>query len=221
MVVAALLGVMAGSCMTTPPPPLGAPPADSVVHVHVDRAGRTLSVLRHGSVVSQQPIGIGRGGLAVKERMGDYVTPTGTFVVDLILHDAGSHDAVSPDVVERFADDAEFAELLADDAGLRQLWRNMKGIDFDGDGLADAAYGSAYIGLAATGGEVTGPKMSRYADTARWFSIALHGTPDPSTLGAAASGGCVHLGADLLTDLIEGGQIGLGSLVTIADGPPP
>ena len=41
-----------------------------------------------------------------------------------------------------------FVELLAD---LPALFANMNGIDFDGNGAPDVAYGSAYIGLTYDG----------------------------------------------------------------------
>ena len=64
-------------------------------------------------------------------------------------------------------------------------------------------------------------KARRYRDgTPYWFSIALHGTPDPANLGAANSGGCVHLSPTMLSHLIDGDLVTLGSVVVIADGPP-
>jgi hypothetical protein len=92
-------------------------------------------------------------------------------------------------------------------------------LDFDGDGVPDRAYGDGYIGLRSSEA-VTGPKMRRYRGTPYWYAIALHGTPDPSSLGEARSGGCVHLPASLLEQLVTGDHIQLGTQVIIADGPP-
>lgn len=180
--------------------------ADSpAYHLYVDRAQRQLYVLNpEGTVMWQAPCGIGRGGRRVKKSMADEVTPTGEFVVDIIL----DH---TPELNQ---------SLRATPVGLAQLFRNMDGIDFNGDGRPDHAFGSAYIGLDSKTA-ITGPKLKPYRDgTLYWFSIALHGTPDPANIGKANSGGCVHLGADSLAHLIEGGIVRIGTRVTIADVPP-
>lgn len=187
--------------------------------VHIDRAGRTLYLLapHSGEIVHQEAIGVGRGGLGEKQAMGDLITPTGRFTVDLVVTDRATHDAVSAAATERFREDAEYAGLLAD---LPTLYANMSRIDFDGDGAPDRAYGAGYIGLTSSEA-VTGPKMRRYRDgTAYWYSIALHGTSDASALGEARSGGCVHLSEALLFRLVEEEVLTLGSPVTISDGPP-
>lgn len=202
-----------------PPPAPEAPAAPTLTppRVHVDRAARTVTVVDRQGHVTVEPIGIGSGGLAEKRSMADRVTPTGTFTVDLVLHAAGTHDAVAPEAVARFAGDPELAALLTPD-GLPRLFRNMSGLDFDGDGAA-GEYGPAYIGLHAAD-VVTGPKLDRWRGVPRWFSIALHGTPDPTDLGGATSGGCVHLSDPLLARLIEEELLVVGSTVTITDGPP-
>ena len=96
----------------------------------------------------------------------------------------------------------------------------MSSLDFDGDGAPDQAYGTGYIGLTSSEA-VTGPKMRRYRGTPYWYSIALHGTPDPTSLGEARSGGCVHLPAALLQRLVTEERVQLGTEVVIADRPPP
>ena len=176
------------------------------LQVHVDRAGRTLFLHRGAEVERSAPVGIGRGGLLDKSSMSDLVTPTGIFTVDLVLHEGGELNAV--------AEPERLGELSLD-----QLWRNMSGIDFDGDGQPDRAYGGVYVGL---NGEGTGPKMRQHSrsGTAYWYSIALHATPLPENLGAANSGGCVHVDEQLLLSLVEDGTLGLGSTVVIADGGP-
>ncbi|MCB9674773.1 MAG: L,D-transpeptidase [Alphaproteobacteria bacterium] len=197
-----------------PEAPTGDRPAGTEpLSVHVHRAGRTLYLLdARGAVVASEPVGIGRGGLGEKRDMADLVTPTGTFLVDLVLTADGTRNAVSPAAVERFAGDP-----LLEGPGLAALFRSMNGIDFDGDGVPDGAYGTAYIGLDAVDA-VTGPKLRRYRDgTPYWFSIALHGTPVAANLGAAASGGCVHVSPTLLERLVGDGILGIGSRVVISD----
>jgi len=204
------------SCSTPEAPPAqtksGPTPLASVVHV--DRTAREISVRNAAGIWTTAPVGIGKGGLKDKESMGDYVTPTGHFTVDLVLHDAETHNAVSAEAMSRFADDAEYRALLADARGLSKLWANMSALDFDDDGVPDKAYGTAYIGLNGAG---TGPKMHRYTGIARWFSIGLHGTPKAENVGAANSGGCVHLTPDLLDRLITSGDVAVGTAVVIAD----
>jgi len=204
------------------PEPVSVETIDAPPRVHVDRQGRILSLVDgHGEVVHSEPIGIGRGGLLEKTAMSDLVTPTGTFTVDLVLQTSGEHDAVAPEVIARFADEPEFAALLSGEPGLSGLFGNMSGIDFDGDGKPDRAYGEAYVGLRSDTA-VTGPKMRRHSKsrTAYWYSIALHGTPVAENLGAANSGGCVHVAPALLDRMINEGILALGSELRIADGPP-
>ena len=200
-------------------PLLLTPLAMATPTIHIDRAGRTLYLLNEsGEILQSEAIGIGRGGLTQKVSMSDFVTPLGDFTVDLILR--LGHYAVAPEAVEHFADDPEFAALLADTHGLATLMGNMNGIDFDGDGQPDVAYGTTYIGLSAEDGR-TGPKMRRYRNTTPyWYSIALHHTPDPANFGAANSGGCLHLTASLLQQLVEENIVEIGRSVVIADGPP-
>lgn len=184
--------------------------------VTIDRQGRTLYLLAEdGTVLRSSPVGIGRGGLADKQSMADLITPTGTFTIDLVL--TGRGGTVEPHTAAGFSSDPEYAALLADPVA---LLANMNRIDFDGDGAPDRAYGVAYVGLTAAD-RITGPKLRRYRDgTAYWFSIALHGTPDPANIGAANSGGCVHLPTDLLIELIDAGTLAVGHTVIIQDGAP-
>jgi hypothetical protein len=199
-----------------------AEPADAPVAVHIDRSGRQIYLLNaNGDVVASEPVGIGRGGLATKTGMSDLITPTGTFTVDLVLTENGSHNAVDPSAVARFSKDPEFARLLSGDPGLKGLFANMNGIDFDRDGRPDRAYGAGYIGLKSDEA-VTGPKMRRFSRdrTAYWYAIALHHTPKRDNIGKANSGGCVHLTETMLSRLVEERIVRIGSTVTIADGPP-
>lgn len=212
-----------------PEPPMAEPTApeaptapDGPLRVHVDRTGRTLFLVDpSGAVAHSEPIGVGRGGLGEKTAMHDLKTPTGTFTVDLVLTADGSHDAVSEAARAQFASEPAYDRLLHGDPGLPGLFANMAAIDFDGDGQPDRAYGDAYVGLHSDEA-VTGPKMRRHSasQTPYWYSIALHQTPAPENLGAANSGGCVHVADALLQRLITDGTLALGATVTIADSPP-
>ena len=185
--------------------------------VHVDRSARVVYVLdEKGEVVHQEPAGVGRGGLKDKTTMSDRVTPLGTFKVDLILARDARHNAITPAHQARWGDHPTFGELVQEPG---KLYVNMSLLDFDGDGVSDGAYGEAYVGLHSDTA-VTGPKMRIYQGTPYWYSIALHGTPDPANLGAANSGGCVHLSGELLGRLLDDGTLKLGRTVVIADGPP-
>lgn len=218
----ALLGCTSAPSPAPSPAPSVAPPPNEPHRVHVDRTSRTLSVVdQAGRIVRSEAIGIGRGGLGEKTTMADFITPTGDFTVDLVLHRSARHNAVSGEAVDRFSPEPELLRLLEGEPGLEGLYRNMGSIDFDGDGAPDNAYGEAYVGLDSPSA-VTGPKMRRHSKsgTAYWYSIALHGTPDPDNLGQARSGGCVHVSHGLLESLIRDGSLAVGSRVTIADGGP-
>ena len=192
-------------------------PDPEPLSVYIHRPSRTVFLLdKKGRTVHQESVGVGRGGVRTKTHMSDYVTPTGRFTVDLILSEKGAFNAVAADAVQWFSDDPEYTRLLDGDGGLERLFERMNGIDFDADGSPDRAYGSAYIGLDSSTA-VTGPKMRRFQGTAYWFSIALHGTPDAANLGAANSGGCVHLSSSLLERLVSDGTARIGSSVEISD----
>ena len=173
--------------------------------LHVDRKGHKFYVLDDdGKIIYQAPAGIGRGGLKKKKRMSDQVTPTGNFKVDLILHKNPKWNAISENNKELYK------------GGLKTLFDNMNGIDFDRNGKSDGAYGTAYIGLDSKDA-VTGPKLSQYGKTPYWYSIAIHGTPSPSNIGKSNSGGCVHLSEKDLNHLIEKKIVQIGTPVTISD----
>ncbi|MCU0534329.1 MAG: L,D-transpeptidase family protein [Hydrococcus sp. Prado102] len=193
--------------------------------IKIDRVVQQMQVIDpNGAEVIKTPIGIGRGGLKSKRDMMDYVTPTGEFVVDLILYQQESFNRVSPQLHDRYLN-SEFRELFAKPQGLKELFHNMNSLDFDGNRTPDRSYGIAYIGLNATSTNsvVTGPKM-RYAswqggeNTPYWFSIALHGTPEEKTdIGAANSGGCIHVPQQVLKKLVEEGIVKIGTPVIISD----
>ena len=191
----------------------------------IDRGGlRAYTLDASGRVLLEEAAGIGRGGRRQKKSMSDLITPTGHFVVDLILSSAdSSRNAILPSLRSRYAADPSFGPLVEDQKGLARLFDTMNALDFifNGDHAADGAYGTAYIGLDSPT-VLTGPKMHWYASRAYWFSIALHGTPLPaSALGKATSGGCVHLSRESLERLLGSRHLQLGSTVVIADEPPP
>lgn len=183
----------------------------------IHRSDKRLEVLNsQGDRLYQAPIGIGQGGLKEKQDMADLVTPTGEMTVDLILYKKSAYNQIANQNVERFAQNPQFRSLVSQPQGLVQLFHNMNHLDFDGNGSPDKAYGDGYIGLTSET-TVTGPKMSTFAATPYWFSIALHGTPDPQNIGQANSGGCVHLAPDTLKQLIEQGWVRLGTVVKVVD----
>lgn len=188
----------------------------------INRANRTLYVLDvAGAVLRTFPCSIGKGGLGQKQSMRDEITPTGDFTVNLLLHQNPAYSAVAPSVIERYRHrPQEEAALVQSRQGLARLFGNMNGIDFDRNGQPDQAYGIAYIGLDSTNA-VTGPKLHRFGDTLYWYSIAIHGTPNESTIGTLASGGCVHLRTEDLATLITQRIITVGTKVFIRDLDPP
>ena len=183
----------------------------------VDRKHRWLYLINDGSVVDQAAIGIGRGGLKTKTSMRDDVTPLGEFYVDIVLSKSSEYNAIAAAAKERVCRDKDFSSFCAKDNFLESLYANMNSLDFNGDGRADNAYGFAYIGLDSKEA-LTGPKLKRFKSVPYWFSIALHGTPTPErALGNATSGGCVHVGEDVLKKLLEGEWVKPGSRVHIVD----
>lgn len=184
--------------------------------LYVDRRRHALKVVADGGkVLLNSPIGIGRGGLRRKQSMADDVTPTGTFNVDVILTADPKLNAIDPETARRFERDKDYAVYLKDGNGLARLFGNMNNLDFDGNGKSDTAYGIAYIGIDGRG---TGPKMSRFKNVVRWFSIALHGTPhEAADLGKNKSGGCIHLPAAVLKRLLSEKLVTVGTRVIVLD----
>lgn len=189
------------------------PAANSVV---IDRKSLQMQLINaKGQELLRSPIGIGRGGLKKKRSMADEITPTGTFTVDLILSKDEQSNQISSANAKRYRKTSR-TDLVSSKSGLARLFNNMNSLDFDGNGKPDRAYGDAYIGLDGQG---TGPKMHSWRGTPYWYSIALHGTPNPaSCIGKANSGGCVHLPADTLKKILAKELITIGTKVTIADG---
>ena len=199
--------------------------AASSAELLIDRASRTLSVIGAGGTAEKCRVGTGKGGLGVKTSMQDQITPTGVFVVDLVLFKKDPRfDEVKPELLQRYEGDPRL-KYLQDKRGLAQLFDNMNSIDFNNDGKADTAYGIAYIGLEGieipdkkgnSRKPITGIKLSRYGKTVYWWSIALHGTPkEDENIGKESSGGCVHVPAAELQKLIESKTVQVGTKVTI------
>lgn len=185
--------------------------------IQINRKEHKLSVLDNTKkTVFETPCGIGRGGLAQKKGMSDHVTPTGEFVVDIILYGNASFNEISKENSVKFSQDKRFKELISNKDGLKNLFNNMNSIDFDKNGGPDFAYGDAYIGLNSKTA-VTGPKIQMYGATPYWYSIAIHGTPDQKNIGKSMSGGCVHVDGATLKKLIEGGYAKIGTKVVIHD----
>ncbi len=183
----------------------------------IHRVDKRLEVLNNQSVpIYKATIGIGQGGLKDKQNMNDFVTPTGGMSVDLILYKKSEYNQIAQHNVKRFIKVTQYRNLVNPQQGLAQLFKNMNYLDFDGNGSPDRAYGNGYIGLTSTT-SITGPKMSTFQGTPYWFSIALHGTPNPENIGQANSGGCIHLDSNTLQQLIEKGWVKLGTKVTIVD----
>lgn len=193
---------------------------DNTVHsfsIEINRRERTLSLFENGRLIRSARIGIGRGGVKDKKSMDDFVTPTGEFTVDLIVSRDGRFNRVSDDLRRKYAADPQFREFFTEPNGLARLFDNMSSLDFDGDRLPDHAYGTAYIGLNSDRA-ITGPKMRSFKGTPYWYSIAIHGTNHPDRdLGGANSGGCVHLDAGTLEDLVTKGFVTIGTKVIIKD----
>jgi L,D-transpeptidase catalytic domain. len=175
------------------------------------------------TVIAKYPVGIGKGPLwKPKRSMSDYITPTGEFTVEMILSKNSDLNAIDSSFHKRYQSSSRFLNLINSKPKLAQLFKNMNSIDFNRNGAPDNAYGTGYISLTSENA-VTGPKMRTYpcGHLPYWYSIAIHGTPDPEkAIGHAASGGCVHLGEDALMKLIGEKFVKVGTRVTIADAPP-
>ena len=191
---------------------------DQKSYIYIDRKNKTMYVIDGGARNTSDVVGIGKGGLRRKRNMGDQVTPTGTFAVDIILSDRRTDNAIDKKYIKRYGTKTA-SRFLGSEVALSRLFANMNSIDFDGNGKADGAYGSTYVGLSSTN-VVTGPKLIKFKKIPYWYSIALHTTPLPKAIGRAQSGGCVHVRAKTLEALVADGTIAIGTKVVIADGPP-
>jgi hypothetical protein len=211
------LGMPPVPCLASAPQPVHL----SSDMVYVDRSSKQLWVAdANHKILLRTSVGIGRGGIRRKLSMDDFVTPTGKFTVDLILFKDKTFNRLATDNVARYRG-TKFSDLLSSCDGLARLFSNMNSLDFDGDGKADRAYGDGYIGITSTSkGEVTGPKMQYLGQVPYWYSIALHGTNDPASIGGSKSGGCIHVPANILSKLICGRLVNIGTTVVISDKTP-
>jgi len=168
---------------------------------------------RSGDALVSCPVGIGRGGLKTKTGMQDCVTPAGEFVVDVVLTSDPALNGIAEK--QKAAVLPPYAALVKDGSGLAKVFETMNAQDFNCDGKPDRAYGFGFIGLD---GKVTGPKLIAAGKSARWYSIALHGTPhEAKAIGRATSEGCIHVPDKVLKRLLRERLIGVGTRVCITD----
>ena len=78
----------------------------------------------------------------------------------------------------------------------------MSSIDFKGDGET-GEYGRGYISLAPVPATPQPFRFNTYDGMFRWYSFAIHGTNDPSTLGKRVSNGCARLVNDQMAELYD------------------
>lgn len=185
--------------------------------VFVDRKSRSLSIVdRFGKTLISCPIGVGSGPLKSKSDMQDCITPVGDFVVDVVLTDDPAINQIDSKRKEQYSKNVRFAPLVKDGKGLAQVFHTMNEQDFNRDGKPDRAYGSAFLGLDGKG---TGPKLIAAGKSARWYSIAMHGTPNEAkAIGAATSEGCIHISKAVLKKILSDRLIVVGTPVYIKDG---
>lgn len=174
----------------------------------VDESGKTLATC---------PVGVGRGPLKEKIDMQDCITPEGAFVIDVVLtidpklNEIDEHQKIS------ISKNPRFAPYVTDAKGLARIFETMNRQDFNRDGKPDHAYGYAFLGLD---GKATGPKLIAAGNSARWYSIALHGAANEGrVIGRATSEGCIHVPKAVLKSLLNEHKIGVGTPVYINDGP--
>lgn len=180
----------------------------------VDLKKRHLLVKDQSKTVLNTSVGTGRDGF--KKSMSDKITPRGIFFIEIILYKDEAFNAASRELQNKYKGNKTASSFLSTRAGLARLFSNMNSIDFDGDQKADKAYGIGYLGLRSEHGVITGPKMSNFNGKPYWFSIALHTTNnEQKNIGSSNSGGCIHVPATILRQLIEQRLVGIGTRVTI------
>ncbi|MCC7530679.1 MAG: L,D-transpeptidase [Candidatus Melainabacteria bacterium] len=184
----------------------------------IDRKNRRMSVVdESGKALATCPVGVGRGPLGKKVDMQDCITPEGKFVIDVVLTMDPKLNGIDEHQKISISKNPRFAPLVKDAKGLAGIFATMNRQDFNRDGKPDHAYGYAFLGLS---GKATGPKLIAAGNSARWYSIALHGTPNErGAIGAATSEGCIHVPKHVLKSLLDGHKIGVGTPVYIKDGP--
>jgi hypothetical protein len=186
-------------------------------YVLIERKTCRLLVLdEKGKPVLESPVGLGRGGLAVKQSMADCITPTGEFKVDIVLCKESRFNAVAGSSADKYKADSSALAYLSSSLGLARLFANMNSLDFNGDGKPDCAYGAAYVGLDSGDSGLSGPKLSKFKGKPYWFSIAVHGTLNESSdIGKFCSGGCIQVPAANLMKLIKNKSLQIGTRVVV------
>lgn len=185
--------------------------------VLIDRKGRSMTVVdESGKTLLSCPIGIGRGPLRSKTDMSDCITPVGTFIVEVVLSNEPALNQIDQNRKLLISKNDRFAPFVKDGMGLANVFRTMNAQDFNRDGKPDRAYGLAFFGLR---GKTTGPKLIAAGPSARWYSIALHGTPnEKEAIGGATSEGCIHVPKSDLRKILREHLIAVGTPVYIKDG---
>lgn len=183
----------------------------------IDRKSKRMSLVDEtGKTLISCRIGIGKGPLSAKTSMNDFITPTGKFVVDVVLTDDAKLNQIDRGRQVELSIDPRFAPLVKDGKGLADVFKTMNRQDFNRDGKPDQAYGFAFLGLD---GKVTGPKLIAAGKSARWYSIALHGTPNEAkAIGRATSEGCIHVQKAVLQKILTEHLVEPGTPVYINDG---
>ena len=153
-------------------------------------------------------VGHGRHGIGCEgTTFEEGVTPLGTFQVNAIL--SNDRFEMDPALVEQSGKSEE--ELR------ESLFTNMNSIDFKGDGET-GEYGIGYISLAPVPATEQPFRFNTYDGVFRWYSFAIHGTNDESSIGKAVTGGCINAGnltMGVLLDTVE-----LGDEVVISSDSP-
>lgn len=166
-----------------------------------------------GAVVSVFSVGYGREGwLEQGSRFRGGFSLLGTFRINAIL--APDRFEMAPELMERSGRDEEYLR--------KNLFRNMDSIDFDADGEG-GEYGEGFFSLdpvseeenqAGQAGRVEQPfAFGRYKGVFRLYSFAIHGTQDEARVGRASTGGCVNVGREALSVLLN--RLRLGDAVEI------
>lgn len=109
----------------------GSAKTESEFAIEIRRISHTLMVVDSRRAIQLiAPIGIGKGGIKDKKSMADFVTPTGTFEVDLILYANSTYNRISDESRESVAKNETFRHITNSSTGLAQLFENMNRIYF-------------------------------------------------------------------------------------------
>jgi len=152
------------------------------------------------------PVGYGKEGfLPEGERFRGGYSLLGRFAVNAILSE--TRFEMTERLVRLSGKSREWLE--------QHLFRNMSGIDFDGDGLA-REYGGGYLSLEPLGSVAPQPfHFGEYKGVFRWYSYAVHGAQSPERIGRRITGGCINVGEPELAALLARAE--LGDLVEVRE----